>query len=111
MDIRLLAQAPSRLRPDLLPEIQHGVHRGGRDARERQTVRKRKNRREEERGVRFIRVEVHAAGVGVEDPGDVVGGAGVVVRAAAAHGQVGSVPGVGVVEERGQEPFMNQGGA
>ena len=103
VDVRLLGERAAGLDPDLLAEVEEGVHDRRGDARERQAVRERERRREEERRVRLVPVDVERR-LGRDDERDVVRRAGVVERRAGRDRHVLGVPRVRVVEDRGEDP-------
>ena len=103
VDIRLFRQGPAALDPDLLAEVQEGVHDRRRDARKGQPVRHRERRGQEQRRVALVLLQVERR-LGRENPGYVVLHAGVVVADARRDGHERGVPRVREVEDRGEHP-------
>lgn len=78
MDIGLLVQTSPGLHPDLLPEVQKCMDKSRCDTSEAQPVAQRKRRREEQRRVCLVSRVVERK-VRVEDGGDVIRRASVVI--------------------------------
>jgi hypothetical protein len=82
MDIRLLMQTPPSLHPNLLPKVQKRMHKRRRNTRKAQPITQRKRRRQEQRRIRLVLLEVQRQ-VRVENSRHAVGRASVVVRGSA----------------------------
>jgi hypothetical protein len=103
MDVIGVVDRSACLVPDLLSVVEEGVNDGGAKSSKRQTVRDGEGGAEHERRVRLVCFFVER-GVGVDDLGDVVLVAKVVVRGGRREWQVAEVEGVGVVEDGAEEP-------
>ena len=103
MDIGLLMHSTASLGPDLLAEVEEGVHDRRGDARKGEAVGEREGRREEEGRIRLVLGQVERR-VRREDLGDVVGQAHVVEGRARGDREVLGVPRVRVVQDRGDDP-------
>ena len=103
MDIWLLVHCASTLCPNLLAEVEDGVHDCCGDRREREPVRDREGCGEEERRVGLVLADVECV-LGREDALDVVRRARVVVARPRRYREELRVPRVRVVEHGDDEP-------
>jgi len=103
VDVRLLAQTPAALNPDLLAEVENGVHDCGGDRSERKTVRQREDGGKEQRRVGFVLLDIDSR-IRCKNTGDVVPVVGVVVRPSGGDRHVRGVPYVVEVESGCDDP-------
>ena len=103
VDIGLFTQTLPGLHPNLLPEVQERVYKRCRNTREAQTIAQGKRGRQEKRRVCLVLLTVERE-VWIEDGGDVVWCASIVIGDSARNRQVACVEGIREIEQRRDEP-------
>jgi len=103
MDIGLLAETATSLDPNLLPEVQEGMHKGGRDTGETQTIAECKGGGQEQWGVLVILFFVESKIV-LKDTSDVISVSEAIIRCTGGNGEVSRVEGICPVHGGGDDP-------